>query len=317
MIKFTCKNCGEKFSVSEADAGKKGYCPRCKEPLVAPEADSVYDLTLLDLSHKNQIQEQIAVEQKIEEEAVAKETEPVTERRFPWLIDVLLYPTSKAGLSIIAIVMGIPLIMLIFLRLLFEASRQSLFLPVFAVPLAIVFFLVTVVLILYQNWYICECIRDSAAGGIRAPETLGCTPGAGEIFWLQVRVIFCLVFFLLPVVLYFQRSRETDTIFWCLAVYAAFFFPMGLLGIVMFDSLHGLNPIVLVGSIISTFLPYCALVVVFLSIGFLVNRYMPDTQGSYIFGFITSCIRLYIIMIYAHLLGWFYNRYEQELNWDV
>jgi hypothetical protein len=102
-----------------------------------------------------------------------------------------------------------------------------------------------------------------------------------------------------------------------LAVYAAFLLPMSLLAIVMFDSLQGLNPIILIGSIISTFLPYCVLVAVFLSAGILVVRNMPDTYGSYILIFIVSCIRLYIIMVGAHLLGWFYHRYEQELNWDV
>ena len=205
----------------------------------------------------------------------------------------------------------------IFLSTLLEASRQSPLLLVFVVPLSIMGFFVAFVLMLYQNWYFCECIRDSAAGGIRAPETLGCTPGVGEIFWLQVRIFFCFVLFLLPVVLYFLKTRETNAIFWCLAGYAAVFFPVGLLAVVMFDSLWGLNPTVLIGSIISTFLPYCALVAVFLSAGLLVVRNMPDTQGSYVLTFIVSCIRLYIIMIGTHLLGWFYNRYEQELNWDV
>jgi hypothetical protein len=317
MIEFACKNCGEKFSVPENDAGKKGYCPRCKEPLVAPEADSVYDLTLLDFQQQNQNREQAIVEQETEEQAPIEEIGSIQERKLPWPVDALLYPTSKAGLSIIAIVMGIPFMIFMFLSTILKAPRLSPLLLVFVVPLAIIGFIVTVVLVLYLNWYVCECIRDSAEGGIRAPETLGCTPGAGEIFWLQVRVIFCLLFFLLPVILYFQKTRETNMIFWCLAGYAAVFFPMGLLAIVMFDSLRGLSPTVLVGSIINTFLPYCALVAVFLSAGLLIVRSMPDTYGSCILIFIVSCIRLYIVMVGAHLLGWFYHRYEQELNWDV
>jgi hypothetical protein len=317
MIEFNCGNCGEKFSVPDTDTGRRGYCPRCKEPLVAPDADSLYDLTLLDFPQQNQSREQVAVEQEIEEAIPIEETESIQERRLPWPIDILLYPISKTGLAIITIVMGILFVIFLFLNTLLEASRQSPFLLVFVAPLVVIGFIVTVLLIMYQNWYVCECVRDSAAGGIRAPETLGCTPGVGEIFWLQVRIIFCFVFFLLPVVMYFLRTRETDMIFWCLAGYATVFFPMGLLGIVMFDSLWGLNPTILIGSIISTFLPYCALVSVYLSAGVLIERYIPDTQGSYIFSFIVSYVLLYTIMICAHLLGWFYNRYEQELNWDV
>ena len=35
--------------------------------------------------------------------------------------------------------------------------------------------------LLYVNWYIAECIRDSAAGGIRAVDTTASTPGFGEL----------------------------------------------------------------------------------------------------------------------------------------
>ena len=114
MIEFNCGNCGEKFSVPETDAGKRGYCPRCKEPLVVPEADSVYDLTLLDFPQENQSREQVTVEQEVEETVPIEETDSVKERRLPWPIDILLYLISKAGLAIITIVMGIPFVFFLF-----------------------------------------------------------------------------------------------------------------------------------------------------------------------------------------------------------
>lgn len=38
MIKFLCKNCGQKFTVSDQQAGKKGKCPKCKQTIVIPPA---------------------------------------------------------------------------------------------------------------------------------------------------------------------------------------------------------------------------------------------------------------------------------------
>lgn len=38
MIKFCCKNCGQKFTVSDQQAGKKGKCPKCKQTIVIPPA---------------------------------------------------------------------------------------------------------------------------------------------------------------------------------------------------------------------------------------------------------------------------------------
>ena len=38
MIKFHCKSCGQKFTVSDQQAGKKGKCPKCKQTIVIPPA---------------------------------------------------------------------------------------------------------------------------------------------------------------------------------------------------------------------------------------------------------------------------------------
>ena len=38
MIRFSCKSCGRQFKVSEQNAGKRGKCPQCKNPIVVPSA---------------------------------------------------------------------------------------------------------------------------------------------------------------------------------------------------------------------------------------------------------------------------------------
>ena len=39
MIKFYCKDCGQKISAPEKHAGKKGKCPKCKNIIVVPKAE--------------------------------------------------------------------------------------------------------------------------------------------------------------------------------------------------------------------------------------------------------------------------------------
>ena len=38
-IKFQCDSCGQNISVSRIHAGKKGKCPKCKNPVVVPSPD--------------------------------------------------------------------------------------------------------------------------------------------------------------------------------------------------------------------------------------------------------------------------------------
>jgi hypothetical protein len=185
------------------------------------------------------------------------------------------------------------------------------------VPIAIAGFIVRIFLFLYLYWYFCECIRDSAAGGIRAPETMANTPGLGEILWQFFRTVFCLCVFIAPAVFYFQHVGKIDTIFWALSACAIFFLPIALLAVVMFDSLSGLNPVLLIGSILSTFLPYCAMIAAFITFSFLIPHYLPEAVDSPITAFLCYCVGIYLLIVTAHLLGWFYCRYQNELNWEA
>ena len=338
MIKFRCKNCGRKISVPQIHAGSKGKCPKCKNIVVVPKVGSAssfasqsnsgdlkagskksaYDLTLLEVPQKDKIKNQpisqsgvsekaIEQGQEFEEESTAEEAESAAQRKLPWIIDIFLYPISVPGLITLAIIILIPLLIDVVARLLGP----------FGFLILIPGFFINLVIGLYFFWYLAECIRDSAAGGIRAPETLGNAPGVGDMFWQMLRIVGCYIVFAGPPGLYYLNTHRTDTIFWSLLAYAVFFFPMGLLTVVMFDSLRGLNPIVLIGSIFSTCLPYFAMIVVFVSVFLLILEKMPDTQGSPVLAFIVQCVGIYMAIVVAHLLGWFYHRYEQELNWEV
>ncbi|MHC4558732.1 MAG: hypothetical protein ACYTFW_16770 [Planctomycetota bacterium] len=348
MIKFKCKTCGQEINVPGIQAGKQGKCPKCKNIITVPKVastgpiaghsssgeqepgskNSAYDLTLLEVPQKYKFQDQPAGQssdfeeaiesgQKTEEKAAAKEIESSAQRKLPWILDIFLYPISKSGLTILAIIVVIPLLIRIVVNWLGAFSERFPPVLVLFVPIVIIGYLAQFLLYLYLYWYFCECIRDSAAGGLRAPETLANTPGLGELLLQWLRTLCCFVVFAGPMLIYYRYARQTDTVFWILLSYAVFFFPMGLLAVVMFDSFSGLNPIVVIGSIFSVFLPYCAMIVVFASTGFLIAEKLPDIWGAPVLTLILQCLGIYLLMVVAHLLGWFYHRYEHELNWEV
>ncbi len=334
FIRFYCDNCGYKSTVSESYAGKKIRCPKCYYIIFIPKIKSTgttgqsspgkpktpskysdYDLTLLNISEKEKIQNLQAgiyedtdeYEQELEEESRV-ETESFDERKLPWPIDIFLYPFSVPGLKNLAIFIGVPLLIDILWTIL-------------PIQLSCLFFLVTIVIniviFLYIYWYFVECVRDSADGGVRAPEGLGATPGLAGMFWQTVNVIGCLAIFFTPFVLYMLFAKRANIIFWLLLIYAVFLSPMGLLAVVMFDSAIGLNPRLLIRSISSTFYPYCGLVLLFVTSVVLIGMLHAEVQESRLWIFIIRSVVTYLVLVGAHLLGRFYWRYQDKLNWDL
>ena len=348
MIRFQCDKCGRKLSVHENHAGKKGRCPKCKNVIIVPQAQktdslseksesenpqldskfSAYDLTLLEAPISDEEQEQPVGETGgtgMSTEHTGKNTQhlekdqddSVTERSFPWPIDIFLYPANRSGLVILGVIIAIRWFSIIVVRSLGFSTSSLSPMVVIVVPLLCISIIVRVVLYMFFYWYLCECIQDSAEGGIRAPETIGKTPGLWELLWL-LRSFICFVIFAAPVLVYYFSAQQTDTMFWVLFVCGVLLLPMGLLAFVMFDSiLSGINPILLAGSIRSTFLPYCAMILVFITVAFFIITNVRDTDFTLIHKFIIHCAAMYLLMVTAHLLGWFYNRYRQQLNWDV
>ncbi|OHB78988.1 MAG: hypothetical protein A2Z25_19635 [Planctomycetes bacterium RBG_16_55_9] len=198
-----------------------------------------------------------------------------------------------------------------------EASKQ--FLPCLAF-FGLMFgigVVVRIILYMYLCWYLCECVRGSAAGGVRAPETKGFTPGLGEMLGQTIKAGGCLLLYAGPAIFYFVETRQTDAIFWGLSIFAFFFLPMSFLATVMFESWRGLNPILLIGSIFNTLLPYAAMILTLLAAGVVIIEKAPNPRASHLTFFITWLVGVFLAMIAAHLLGRFYYRYEEKLNWDV
>jgi DNA-directed RNA polymerase subunit RPC12/RpoP len=317
---FTCSMCNRAIEEPESSIGKLIECPHCGSYVAVPlEETSAQEAEALSRegTEDDPSGERFEQMQRGMGRMPVREPEPVVERTLPWILDIFLYPSSKAGLATLAIIIFVPLLIGIVVRWLGPLTQGFPPLLVLFVPIAIIGLIIRILLFLYVYWYFCECIRDSAGGGIRAPETLGNTPGLGDLLWQWLRTIGCLVVFAAPTLIYYSHTRQTDAVFWALLAVGVFAFPMALLAVVMFDSFAGLNPALLIGSVFSTFLPYCAMIAVFALAVFLIIETGPNARGSAILSFIIRCAGLYLALVVAHLLGWFYHRYEQNLNWDV
>ena len=103
---------------------------------------------------------------------------------------------------------------------------------------------------------------------------------------------------------------------------------MGILAVVMFDSVRGLNPILLIRSIISAFFQYCGLVILFyglavlLVIGRMGSVLATVRTGSTLLGpllvyILIFAVYIWLLLVAGHLLGRFYWRYQEKLNWEV
>ena len=339
MIRFHCKNCGQKISVPEIHAGKRGKCPKCKNVVVVPKAEdaslpisqsdsakseisskySDFDLTFLDVPQKDKTPIQPTSQydvsdkafggvQEPEESLGTDETKPVGKRKLPCFIDIFLYPMSFWGLINLAVFIGVPLLIDILWKIIL-------------VQLACLFSLITlvikVVVVLYMYWYFAECVRDSAKGGLRAPKVIGDIPPVVDMFWQMVNIVGCLVVFFAPFVFYVLFARKAGIIFWLLLIYAVFFFPMALLAIVVLESVSGLNPRLLYKSISNTLLQYCGLVLLFVAAVSLIGVLGQKVGESGYLAFLISCAIIYLVFVAAHLLGRFYWRYQEKLNWEV
>ena len=344
VIDFFCKYCDKNISVPKSQAGKKAICPQCKNTFIIPTSqypnpaenqnydgdliarttDSSHGLTLLDVPEEYKLKEKPAIPSCIPKQTIEpqQETEIDGHRNLPWFIDIFLYPTSKGGLLTLAT--------FILLRLFTDIATVMLMCCVFGGILSLI---IRIVLVWsYICWYFSECIRDSAEGGLRAPDIAGTMSDLGDMFWSWARFFACFAIFLGPVVFYRGYTYSTNvevnnTIFLSLLAFGVFFFPMNVLAVVMFDSVNGMNPILVIRSIISTFLQYCGLFILFYGLGILFNtilgmvlKILSLTQILSL-GFLNyiliNLLMTYALLVAGHLLGRFYWRHEEKLNWEV
>ncbi len=330
MLRFTCPYCSVNLTAGEDRAGKKVICPRCKgkillsgveePPVPLVEAETELQLVepskplnaaLLDLPDKPPPAAETVDQSQLEEQLRASILHPAPEytgeRKLPWPIDILLYPISTPGLTVLGIVIVIPLVINLATGLL-GIVGSLLWMPVL---------LINSVLGLYFLWYVTQCVVDSAQGGVRAPETLAQSPGLGDMVVQMGRIIACIAVALLPLMIYRYRSQAVDATYWSLLGFAVVVCPMGLLSAAMHDSIGGLNPFLLLISVARTLFSYLGLILVLGLMTFLMIKIRLAVADDFVLAFVVRNTEYYPILIAAHLLGRFYWRNRERLDWIV
>ena len=355
IIDLLCEYCDRKISVPKINAGKKAVCPKCNNTFIIPAiqspdsaakqnysgdllartTDSPHGLTLIDVPEEYKLKEEPTSQSNVSEEAIdrqkeseedseAEETENLGQRRLPWIVDIFLYPISGGGLSTIGIIL--------FFRLLTDFTATGLNICCGCLGGILGFIIKIVIYYSYMYWYFTECVRDSARGGLRAPVILASMPGLSDMVYHFFRIFSCYAFTLGPVTFYrgytYYTGIETNNvILLALLTYGMFFFPMGILAVVMFDSVKGLRPTLLIRSIVSTFFHYCGLVILFYGLGVLFIVLLVRMRlvlirsglfsGIFLPYILFNIFLLYALLISGHLLGRFFYRYEDKLYWEV
>ncbi|MBP7052342.1 MAG: hypothetical protein KBE65_15120 [Phycisphaerae bacterium] len=343
-MKFACEHCGRLLSVADRQAGRKGRCPQCKRavniPVTAPEETaeptvpagskatggtkvSLRDSLLLDLPPVNAA-EQARTAEAVKEKLKAvkagyllKEHEEPLQRPLPWIVDIFLYPLNRQALLILTLSTVIPFILRILLKFSYALAL--------AFPPALILFVIMIlihwgsllVFVLYINWYVVECLRDSAAGGIRAVDTSGSTPGVAELLGQALTSLICGAAYMAPAILH-ASAGGSGPVSWALCAVGGFVLPMALLAVTLFESLRALNPILLLGSILSTFPRYCLLAVFCGALCLLVPAAFRCLTGDlWHLGYALLFVAFYLLLVLAHIIGCFYRGSEERLNWDA
>ena len=152
--------------------------------------------------------------------------EKIPERKFPWVIDIFLYPLNRSALTILLICAG-GSFLLRFLLVFFKALSGVIgILIIFQVIFLMLHWAGLLLLVMYLYWYFCQCVQDSAEGRIRAIESMAETPGLFELVGGTLKLLVCAAVYLAPVLLYSNASENLDRWPWILSGAGSFLLPV-------------------------------------------------------------------------------------------
>lgn len=345
IIDFLCEYCDRNISVPKSHAGKKVICPKCSNTFIIPTTqfpasaasqsysgdmiarttDSSHGLTLMDDPEEYKLKEEPAFESSLSEETIkqqkeseadlaAEEIESSDQSKLPRLIDTFLYPISTSGIIHLAFYVIVPLLISGFIGLIeyFLEPHLGLATAEITEPADLI---LNGIFYSYMCYYIADCVISSSKGNRRAAEvSIPNTISIGDFISQAVLLIGCTAICLAPVLLYSVLVKRTDLWFWALAAYGTFFLPMSLLRGIMFDAFDALNPIEIVRSICRALLPYCGLVLFFLVVGGFIAEVIPRLP---FWEFLKQTLKVYLVFVLAHRLGWFYWWYKDKLGWGL
>ncbi len=307
VIQFRCGQCGAKLRVPETHAGKKAHCPRCKGTLRVPQTTGESRRGETENAAPQNPLDPALLEPSRASEASAIEPAATSEEDVPRSpFQVQLYPFSISGVIHILVFSLLP-----------PLWAQATTLRFWESPgIGPLFWLV--VLTLYFVHYAAACLSDSAAGGLRAvdvnsdatPLSVDALLSTGQTILPIVAAVWA------PGFVYFLLREQVDGILLAWLALAGFVFPMILLAVNDFDSIRGASPLLVLPSIASVLRPYCVLACCLFALGALSGLLLCLSVGPGGIWFLRPAV-FYVALVAVHVLGRFYCRYKERLNWGA
>ncbi len=328
LIQFSCSFCGRQIKMPREYAGRKGKCPQCKSVLVVPESTPAAPPDEPIRLRRGSAPPAEAA-RPIYTEPHPPPPEPAEEpsgrlqagisgpgqHKPVTLIDILSFPFSLAGAihfllfcltpALVALLQNTVLLICCYGQILALASY--------------------IFLTGYFYYYLTNCVIAGAKGERFAPDiSFEDFPSIIDLLRRLLLLVMALLVCLAPAFVYIFYKQFWDPmdmpawvagpILYIWIAIGLFFLPMLLLALCLFDSVSAFNPRLIIGSIFSTFLPYCGLVLLFYLIGFLMFL-IPGWHP--VLALLSWIIDVYLIFICAYVLGRFFRSYEKRLNWEI
>ena len=336
VIRFACGFCGKQIRVPSVHAGKKGKCPQCKNmvaiPPLTPPPAPLQDDEPIRLKHDSDMPEETGrplyqapdLPHRMAPEPdqnVPAPFVPPPEYKPATIIDAFAFPFSMSG-SIHMLIFWVGPFLLGFLGRMVSFGCCYLGLGVIGLY---------VMLVGYLYYYLCNCVIAAAKDERSAPDVSLDDPPSftdllrriflilgGTILWFGPLIAYMFWFYWIPG--WDARNTvlpdwQSDPVYWLLYGFGILMYPMFMLAVSIFDSTDALNPFLIIGSIFRTFLPYCGLAVIFFAIGLFIN-FISRSQPGGIYLLIWG-LDIYLFFVASYVLGRFFLRYEDRLNWEV
>jgi DNA-directed RNA polymerase subunit RPC12/RpoP len=341
MIIFRCPNCKKKFGVPDNFADQSVHCNQCGRQMVVPRPPAAASKTQqaeIRLQPPMQFDKPAIVHTEDSHSAAIDSDElclaplppqpdsdsvdaspqlkPRTLEESPspsgWYWP-FLFPLNGTGLGMIGLFVLSRLIL--WLGMVGAAALLGVIGLALAVILAVISFLIQI----YACSYTCLCVQASSQGQIKAPDTLQHDMGGlWEMIKQVLRIIAALGFCAMPAIFYYYHYKNQDYLFWTIAAAGWFFLPMMMLSSIMYDSLAGLNPFLVLFSAFRLFFRYVLLVLALtIPAGLFICIFIYSKILGMLVTLPAQAVLLYLAFVGAAMLGRFFKVNEERLGWNI
>lgn len=171
----------------------------------------------------------------------------------------------------------------------------------------------------YVCAYLQRIIQSSAQGEAEMPSWPEMTDFREDILGPALRFLGAFAFCLGPGLLWFRLAPDEFKHFGVLLLgLGGLYLPMGLLAIAMYDDLSGLNPVLVIVSMLRAPLAYfgiCFLIAAVLAAGIAIDFFSDQVRIPILTSLAFAFAGLYLQVVTMRILGLFYYTQQERLDW--